>query len=423
MATRGYVVLLRSPSFARLYASMLLGRLALTMLGITLILFVLGRYHSPQLAGVTAFLAIFPGLLIAPVAGALLDRRGRVQFITLDYIVATVSVLLIAVLSARHALPAPLLLVIVAVASLTNPLSSVGLRSLFPIVAPRDLWERANALDSSGYTISAIIGAPLAGALVGFVGPEWALTITAALYAISAASIFSLKDPSTRRSTGNSILSDAWGGLVYVARNASLRGLAITLSTLNLSWGILEIAIPVLVLTRLHQGPAAVGFLWGLLGIGGLAASLVAGRIKTEGRERRLMLGSIVVMGLALVALPFAQSYVVVALVVLVAGMTNGPFDIAMFTMRQRRTDPAWFGRAFAVSMSLNFVGQPIGSAFAGPLIGLSLNAALWIAVAFALIAGVFPYLTIPRVDDKLEPAVSLRSDQTRTEPPGRPAR
>lgn len=415
MATRGYVVLLRSPGFARLYASLLLGRLAQSMLGITLILFVLGRFHSPQLAGVTAFLAIFPGLLIAPVAGALLDRRGRVQFITLDYIVATVSVLLIALLSARQVLPAPLMLVIVGVASLTNPLSSVGLRSLFPIVAPRDLWERANALDSSGYTISAIIGAPLAGALVGLVGPEWALGVTSALYVVSAVSIFSLKDPSTKRSTGRSILADAWSGLVYVARNTSLRGLAITLSTLNLSWGILEIAIPVLVLSRLHQGPAAVGFLWGLLGIGGLAASLVAGRIKTEGRERQLMLGSIVVMGLALVALPFAQSYLVVAVVVLIAGMTNGPFDIAMFTMRQRRTDPAWFGRAFAVSMSLNFVGQPIGSAFAGPLIGLSLNAALWIAVAFAVIAGVFPYLTIPRVDDRSEPAPSRLADSPKT--------
>jgi predicted MFS family arabinose efflux permease len=379
-----------------------MGRLAQSMLGITLILFVLGRYHSPQLAGITAFLAIFPGLVISPVAGALLDRRGRVQFITLDYIVATVSVALIAGLSAKQALPAPVLLAIVGVASLTNPLSSVGLRSLFPIVAPRDLWERANAFDSSGYTISTIIGAPLAGALVGLVGPEWALMITAALYAISAASIFGLNDPSTRRSSGRSILADAWGGLVYVGRHASLRGLAITLSTLNLSWGILEIGIPVLVLSRLHEGPAAVGFLWGLLGVGGLAASLVAGRIKTEGRERQIMLGSIVVMALALVALPFAQSYLVVAVVVVIAGMTNGPFDIAMFTMRQRRTDPAWFGRAFAVSMSLNFVGQPIGSAFAGPLIGLSLNTALWVAVAFALVAGVFPFMTIPQVDDAL---------------------
>lgn len=408
MQKRGYGALLRVPGFAQLYVSLLLGRMGGAMLAITLILFVLARFHSPQLAGFTAFLAIFPGLVVSPIAGALLDRRGRVRFITLDYIVATASVLLIAGLAARNTLPAPLLLVIVGVSSLTNPLSNTGLRSLFPIVAPRDLWERANALDSSGYLISSLVGAPLAGALIGWVGPEWALTFTAALFAISALAIFGLHDPSQKSSTGLSILGDAWSGLVYVARNASLRGLAITLSTFNVGYGILEIAIPVLVLTRLHQGPAAVGFLWGLLGVGGLAATLVAGRIKTEGRERQMMLGSILVQAAALVVLPFAQAYWVVAVVMVVSGASSGPFDISMFTLRQRRTNPAWFGRAFAVSMSLNFVGTPIGAALAGPLIAQSLNVALWAAVGFALFAGVFPLLTIPQEDG--DPVASPRS-------------
>jgi len=420
VATRGYASLLRSPGFARLYVSLLLGRLGGGMLAIALILFVLSRYHSPQLAGVTAFLAIFPGLVVSPVAGALLDRRGRVRFITLDYLVATVAVVLIAGLSARHALPEPLLLAIVGVSSLTTPLSNTGLRSLFPIVAPRELWERANALDSSGYLVASLIGAPLAGGLVGFLGPEWALACTGGLFAMSARVIFGLHDPSSKISSGRSILGDAWSGLVYVARNASLRGLAITLSTFNVGFGILEIAIPVLVLSRLHQGPGAVGLLWGLLGVGGLAATLVSGRIKTEGRERQLMLGSILVQAAALVALPFAQSYWVVAAVMVVSGVASGPFDISMFTLRQRRTNPAWFGRAFAVSMSLNFVGTPIGSALAGPLIGQSLNVALWAAVAFSVIAGVFPLLTIPREEE--EPAASLRSGRSQTAQPDQPA-
>lgn len=417
MATRGYTALLRAPGFARLYVSMLLGRLAGGMLAIALILFVLSRYHSPQLAGITAFLAIFPGLVVSPVAGALLDRRGRVGFITFDYLVATVAVLLIAGLSAGHALPAPVMLVIVGVSSLTNPLSNTGLRSLFPIVAPRDLWERANALDSSGYLVAALIGAPLAGALISWFGPEWALAFTAGLFAVSALAIFGLRDPSQHSHSDRSILGDAWSGLVYVARNATLRGLAITLSTFNVSWGILEIAIPVFVLSRLHQGPAEVGLLWGLMGVGGLVATIAAGRIRSEGRERQLMLFSIVVEAAVLLVLPFAQAFWVVAAVVIVAGAANGPFDIGMFTLRQRRTDPAWFGRAFAVSMSLNYVGTPIGAALAGPLIGFSLNAALWAAVAFAVIAGVFPFLTIPKGDDR-EGSPSLRSGHSQSEPP-----
>src|SRR5204863_8515250 len=118
-----------------------------------------------------------------------------------------------------------------------------GLRSLFPIVAPREMWERANALDSSGYLIASLVGAPLAGALISLVGPEWTLAFTAALFAISALAIFGLHDPSQKSPTGPSMLGDAWSGLVYVARNATLRGLALTLSTFNVGFGILEIAI------------------------------------------------------------------------------------------------------------------------------------------------------------------------------------
>ena len=97
--------------------------------------------------------------------------------------------------------------------------------------------------------------------------------------------------------------------------------------------------------------------------------------------------------------LPFANSLPVVVLAVFVLGIVSGPFDVALFTLRQRRTDAAWFGRAFAVSMSLNYVGSPIGSALAGPLIASSLNTALWVAVAASLIAALFPLLTIPASD------------------------
>jgi predicted MFS family arabinose efflux permease len=136
------------------------------------------------------------------------------------------------------------------------------------------------------------------------------------------------------------------------------------------------------------------------LGAAGLVSALVAGRVATLGRERQIMLGGILVSAVAMASLPFATSVTAVAIALIVLGAANGPFDISLFTLRQRRTDPAWFGRAFAVSMSVNYVGTPIGSALAGTLIGRSLDVALWAAVAMALVAGIFPMLTIPARDE-----------------------
>jgi len=396
---------MRVPGFARLYAGLLLARVSGTMVTIALILFVLTRYHSPQLAGATAFLAIFPGLLVSPLAGALLDRKGRARLVVLDYVIAAVSVGLIAGLSALNSLPPALLLIIAGLSSLTNPLSTAGARSLFPILVPRALWERANGLDSGGHVIATLVGAPLAGTLVGWIGGEWALAIAGVLFIGAAVVMLGLPDPSTATDTHGHVFRNAWLGLKYVAQNPTLRGLAFTLSFLNFGWGVMNIAVPVLLLGRLHQGPATVGYLWGALGAAGLVSALVAGRVRTEGRERQIMLGGIIVTAVAMATLPFATSVAAVAIVFVAMGIANGPFDISLFTLRQRRTDPAWYGRAFAVSMSVNFVGTPIGSALAGTLIERSVDVALWTAVVVVLVAGIFPMLTIPASEQAAAPA------------------
>jgi predicted MFS family arabinose efflux permease len=366
------------------------------MVAIALVLFVLARYHSPQLAGLTAFLALMPGLVVSPIAGALLDRYGRARLVMLDYAIAAVTGVLVAGLSWLHSLPAPVLLVIVGLSSLTFPLSNSGARTLFPLLAPPHLWERANALDSGGYVLATLLGAPLAGAIFGVAGPEWAIVASAALYLAAALAMIPVHDPGHQAPPGASIFADAMGGLGYVVRNATLRGLALTLSTFNLSWGILNIAVPVLVLNRLHHGPAAIGLLWGAMGAAGIVPALAAGRVDSRGRERALMVGAIVVSAAAMALLPFATSIAVVLLAIVVIGLANGPFDVALFTIRQRRTDPAWFGRAFAISMSVNWIGTPVGSALAGPVVAWSLDAALWAAALIALLSALLPVLAIP---------------------------
>jgi len=387
---------MRVPGFARLYAGLLLGRMGGSMMFVALVLFVLQRYHSPQLAGLTAFMAALPGVVVSPLAGALLDRYGRARLVVLDYAVAAVALGSIAALSAAHSLPPPLLLAIVTISSLTNPLSWAGARSLFPILAPRHLWERANGLDSSGHVIATLLASPLAGVLVGLFGGERALGVSGGVFVAAAAVMLRLPDPRSAAAQVGSVLQNAWLGLVYTLRNPTLRGLALTLSTFNIGGGLLVIAVPVLILDRLHAGPATVGLVWGGMGGAGLVSALVAGRISSQGRERQLMVGSILVVAAAQSILPFANNVALVAVAIFVVGLANGPFDIGLFTLRQRRTDPAWFGRAFAVSMSLNSVGNPIGSALAGPLIAWSLNGALWAAVAACLVAALFPLLSIP---------------------------
>lgn len=374
---------------------MLLARTATTMVQLILVLFALERFHSPGLAGAVTFLALAPGLLMSPIAGALLDRHGRVKLMVVDYVVAASALALIVVLGATDVLSEAPLLAIVTVMSLTFPLSTTGVRTMFPLIVPRPLWERANAIDSNGYVVSSIFGPAIAGALVATVGSPWALGLTSAIYAVAAVITVPLRDPLGRIPHGG-LLSDAWAGLLYTWRNATLRGLGLSVSTANVANGLFYIGLPVLVLSRLGGGAAQVGQLFALMGVTAAVSVLFVGRMGTEGRERPLLAGAMLLSGIGYGFVLISPDLLFAALAMALIGLATGPFDVVLFTLRQRRTDPAWLGRAFAVSMSLNFMGFPIGSAIGGAVVPLSIEAAFLAAIALIAIAAALSFALIP---------------------------
>lgn len=375
---------------------MSLARLGGQMAGVALVLFVLARYRSPQLAGAAIAIVTLPGLVVSPVAGALLDRFGVTKLVAFDYGVGAATSVAIAVLAALNWLPAPLLLAIIFVSSLSAPLSRGGARSLVPLIAPRHLWERANALDSGSFVLVSIAGAPLAGVLVALIGGGWTIGVTGIISAAASALIAGLKEPERSRASHGNVLRQAWDGLRYVVVNPTLRGLALSLSVSNIGGGLVLIALPVLVLTRLHGSPATVGLLWGINAAAALLSSLLIGRVRQQGRERGLIVVATLVTAVSYTLLPLAGALAIVVLAMAVLGLGSGPINVAVFTLRQRRTDPAWFGRAFTVSMSLNSLGAPVGSALAGALIGWSLDIALWAAAAVTAAAILVTLIAIP---------------------------
>jgi len=369
------------------------------MLQLTMVLFALQHFRSPTVAGAVVFLSVMPGLALSPIAGALLDRHGRARLIVVDFCIAATSIALIATLSLLDVLSVPALLAIVTLTSLTNPLSAAGMRSLFPLVVPSRLWPRANAIDANGYLVASVFGPAAAGAIYAFVGPEAALYAIAGTFVAAAVATTGVHDPTERRENG-SLLREAWAGLRYVIANRTLRGLAFGVSAAGLASGIYLIALPVVLLDHVGIGPDGVGRLYALYGVGGFFAGLLFGRVSTLDRERRLLAIAYATDGAIVLIVLFVPHLFAIAAAMLLLGAVSGPTNVVMFTLRQRRTHPEWFGRAFAISMSLNYAGNPIGSVVAGTIIPFSVELALAAAAAFYLLAGTLCFIGIPAVDE-----------------------
>jgi MFS family permease len=419
-ADRSYRALLAVPTLGRIVLGMALARIAGAMVSIALVLFTLAEYHSPQLAGVVTGAGILPGILVSPIAGVLLDRHGRIRLMIIDYCIAAASLAVIAGLSIAHALPAWLLVLIAVTMSVSSIFSAVGLRTLFPLIVPRPLWERANALDSNGYVVAAIIGPPIAASIVAFAGGPAAMLAVGLVYGLTALSMVGVHDPPTAVTATGTLLGDALDGVRYVLRNPTLRGLGVSVSIINLAAGMTTIVLPLLVLHQLGFSAALVGIMFAISGVSGMISALIFGRIDTRGREWVMLVLPAFGYALAVaVMLPVALAgpqgtagaiepivgLALIALAQLLVGATNGPFDIALFTVRQRRTDPAWLGRAFAISMGFNFIGFPIGAAISGLVAANSLAAAVTMGILACIASGCLLAVLVPAHDPATDPA------------------
>lgn len=393
-----YRDLLRIADVPALLAATTLSRLAGRMFSLAIVLYALERFSSPALAGWLSFAAVVPGLVVSPLAGAFLDRVGPVSAIAVD--MAASAALLLALIAADAlgwANPA-VLLVLVAIFSLTNPLSRAGVRTLLPRLVPVPALDRANALDTAIYAATDVIGPGFAGLLIGFGGALPTLIViglTFAAAAVFTARIHFLPPP---RATRVSFLRETVEGVVVVVRQPTLRGLALSYSLYQVTWGVLVVAVPVFVIGSFSAGVASslTGLIWAASGVAGGVGALVAGHLRTTGRERGVMAFGMLVTALA--SWPLGSEFGIAGLVLslMIVSAAGGPVDVGLLTLRQRRTDPAQLGRVLSVSMSLNVVGFPLGSALAGILITQSVSATFLLAGAVSVFAAI-AVMAIPR--------------------------
>lgn len=152
-----------------------------------------------------------------------------------------------------------------------------------------------------------------------------------------------------------------------------------------------------IVLHQLGGTSVLVGQVFAAMGLASFVSIMLFGRMRTEGRERDLMFASALTITAATALLLFRIDLVTLVLAAVLIGLATGPYDIALFTVRQRRTDPAWLGRAFAVSMAANFVGFPLGSALGGVLTSISMQLAILTSAGFCALAAVLLFALVPK--------------------------
>ncbi len=288
---------------------------------------------------------IVPVLLLAPLAGALVDRLPRVKVMivadlvraglafALPFVDGTVfNVYLIAVGLSTAAV-------------FFNPASQSVLPS---IVRERDLVVANSGLWTAA-VISQVVLAPLAGVVVVIFGYDWAFWINAASYLASAAALLRLTVPAQpERAQRTSWYRDAREGLSELVRHRLLRALAATQFLAALSAGATGALLVVLAQDHLRLDEAGFGLLIGAIGVGAAIGPLILAKVTDNPRRPGFVLGPFVLRGLVDVVLATITGLFSAMAALVVYGLGTSTGAVTFNSLLQAEIPEKLRGRIFA---------------------------------------------------------------------------
>ena len=114
-------------------------------------------------------------------------------------------------------------------------------------LVPSHAIDHANALDTAVYAAVDVVGPAIAGGIVAWLGSEIAMSMIALLYGCAAICLSRVPPLPGLASRQISFLRQTMEGIQIVVRQPTLRGLAISYSMYQVTWGVLYVVVPVFV--------------------------------------------------------------------------------------------------------------------------------------------------------------------------------
>lgn len=337
--------------------------------------------------GVAAVVAaeVLPVLLLAPLAGVVVDRLPRIRVMVASDVVRA---LLAGVLTVWHDDP----LIVYAVAfglSAGAVFFNPAANSLLPSVVPDGQIVAANSAIWTAAVVSQIVLAPLSGGLVALVGPGWAFGLNAVTFLASALVLRSLRPTEQPRAVvRRHLLTEAREGVTLVGRDRLLRALAVGQLLAALSAGATSGLLVVLAAEHLREPADAYGVLVGAIGVGAALGPALLLRMIPDPRRPLYVFGPYVLRGLVDLVLATFRSLPVAAATLAVYGIGTSAGAVTFNSLLQSVVTDRTRGRVFAL-MDLLWQTGRLASLGVGGLLAdiLGIRAVYYVGGVLLLIA------------------------------------
>ena len=363
--------------------------------------------HSTLNLGLVGLAQFLPQILLALVAGQIIDRHDRRYILRIAIaaqMLCSLAFILMTVTGNRNVIPIYAALVIFGCA---RAFMAPANQSITPKLVHRDALSGAIAIGSSVFMTAQIFG-PAAGGLLYACGAEYAFGASWLLFAgglIANTRIKTSLVPDAAPTT------DILGGIRFIRANPAILG-AISLDLFAVLLGGVTALLPVYARDILMVGASGLGFLRAAPAVGALLVSLVLARTSLGDHSGVKMFAAVLIYGIATIVFGLSINFSLSMLALAVLGAA----DIVSVYMRgnlvQRTTPDNMRGRVAAVNSVFIGASNELGemeSGFTASLFGSSVIAVVFGGVGtcaiVALWAWRFPSLRKVRRLEAIETA------------------
>ncbi len=355
------------------------------------------------LLGVVRFL---PWILFTLPAGVWVDRMRRRPILVGSDIARAVLLASLPIAFLGGWLTMPQVYLVAFLAGTLEVFFDVAYQSYLPSIVARDELVEGNSKLELSRAGSSVAGPTIAGFLIELVRAPFAIAFDALSYLGAALFVGLIRrqeaappahDPAQGRRP--SMWQEARAGLGYVATSPYLRSIAACTGTLNLFGNIGGVILLLYAVQELGLEAGMLGIIFALGNVGVLVAALTAGRLAKRIGLGRVIVGTAMLDGVALVFVPLAPRddpfwFLVIGGVI--AGFATVAYNVNQVGLRQAITPDRMLGRMNATMRLIVWGTIPIGALIGGVLGStIGLQAALWVS-AIGSFLGFLPVFFSP---------------------------
>ncbi|MFJ6651921.1 MFS transporter [Microbacterium sp. NPDC091313] len=342
-------------------------------------------------------------LLVGLPAGAWIDRLRKRRVMVWADLARAIALGILPVLWLLGVLHVWQLIAIAFVMGVATLFFDVAYQSLIPSLVQPDQIAEANGKLESTQQLAGLAGPAVGGALVGALTAPFAILATVGTYVASFVALLFTRDheephaPADRRPLAREIGE----GLRWVFGNRHLRRIVGTTGVSNLFSTLSFTLLPVFLLRELGLSPLAMGVIFSLGAIGGLAGAVATPHLVRRIGESRAIPASAIGFSVVALVLPVAASVPAIAFPLLVAQSVVASFTVLVYnitqvTFRQRVTPARLLGRMNASIRFCVWGVMPLAALAAGALgTWLGVVPAMWIG-AIGCLASALPVVAGP---------------------------